>query len=332
MKRGALLSVILISICLLFPNLIEAKEGKASLDLKGENRLPRSFAVKSGDTYYLNKWVLENEDFGVYKLSKDLKQSQLIKKGHYNNINIYGDTFILFNEDEGLLEQLSLEGKVIKQYPEVDSNRFLIDGNFIYYNTENQLYQISINGKGNTLLFKPKNKNTVQEFTVNNGWLYFTYTTPVNDDPYDLTSTSSLAKIKINSPKKETLLIENMANIDSIIVRDGYIYSVIHKNPGEIGLGLGRYLYRMDYSGKNLKRVSNVNVSSSFIGTKYIYFLNSTFDAKQTLFRMTVDGKNVEKVGTIPGRKFSFEYYDDVFYFEYTTPKQYKMSLHRISI
>ena len=326
MKRGALLSVILLSICLLFPNFIEAKEDKASLGFKGDNHQSRSFAIKSGDTYYINTGVLENKDSGIYKLSKDLKQSRLIKKGSYSNITIYGNSFILFNEDEGLLQQLSLDGKVLKQYPEVDSNSFLIDGNLIYYNSENVFYQISTNGKENKLLFEPK--GYVQEYTINNGWLYFAYTLPVSDDPYDMDTTSHLAKVKINNPKKEDLLIKNVENIDSIIVRDGYIYSVIHKSSDD----LGRYLYRMDYSGKNLKRISTVETSSSFIGSKYIYFVNNTFDDKETLFRMTVDGKKVKKVGTIPGRKSSFEYYDGVFYFELQAPKQYKTTLHKISI
>src|SRR5690606_19892981 len=190
-----------------------------------------------------------------------------------------------FNEDEGLLQQISLDGKVIKQYPEVTSSIFLIDGNLIYYNTEKGFYQIGVNGKGNKFLYSPKGH--VQEYTVHNGWLYFTYTLPVSNDPYDLDVTFNLAKIKIGSPQKETLLMKNMYNIDSLIVRDGYIYSVIHRNSSN----LGRHLYRMDYSGKNVKRVSNVETSSSFIGSKHIYFVNNTFADTQTLFRMTVDGK-----------------------------------------
>ncbi|MFS0576655.1 DUF5050 domain-containing protein [Sporosarcina sp. 179-K 3D1 HS] len=326
MKRWALVSAILIAISLLFPNFIEAKEAKASLDLKGENYQSRNFAVKSGDIYYINSGSLENKATGIYKLSKDLKKSRLITKGSYSNITIYGNSFILFNDDEGLLQQLSLDGKVIKQYPEVSSSSFQIDGNLIYYYTQKGFYQIGVNGKGNKSLYSPK--GYVQEYAIHNGWIYFTYTVPVSNDPYDMDVTFNLAKIKISSPKKETLLIKNVKNIDSIIVRDGYIYSVIHRSDND----LSRYIYRMDYSGKNLKRVSNIEASSAFIGSKHIYFVNNTFDDTQKLFRMTVDGKNIKQVGNIPGRKASFEYYDGVFYFEVQAIKQYKFFLHRISI
>ncbi|BAQ09972.1 hypothetical protein OXB_1501 [Bacillus sp. OxB-1] len=326
MKRWAAVLALLLSISLLFPSFIEAKANNASLDLKGDHYQSRSFAVKSGDTYYVNTGSLENQAPGIYKMSKNLKQYRLIKKGSYSNITIHENSFIVFNEDEGLLQQLSLDGKVIKQYPEVTGSTFQVHGNFIYYNTDKGFYQMGVNGKGNKLLYKPK--GYVQEYTVHNGWLYFTYTLPVSNDPYDMDVTFNLAKIKIGSPRKEVLLVKNVNNIDSIIVRDGYIYSVIHKNDKD----LSRHLYRMDYSGKNVKRISNVETSSSFIGSKHIYFVNNTFDATQTLFRMTVDGKKIERVGTIPGRKSNMEYYDGVFYLEVQAPKQYKLSLHRISI
>lgn len=310
MKRWIQLIVYVVVISLLVPGAAEAKLVVNDRDVKGVQS-HRNFATANGSQYYINDGFLQNEVAGIYKVSKDLTKYRLLVAGNYSSISIYNHTIITFNEDKEMLQQRSLEGKHVKDFPHVQSNEFTIDGNLIYYSTVTGLYYIGVNGKGRTLLHEPN--GLIQEFTVHNGWLYFTYAIPKTNDPYEMDFTMNLSKIKIFKPTNEIVLQKNVNNIDSIIVRNGYIYAVIHRNEAEIEKG--RPLYRMDYSGKQLARMPVANSSAIFIGPSHFYYVDNTFNAREKLFRVTMDGKHVRKIGELRGRKATAEYHDGVFYF-----------------
>ncbi|WP_158232478.1 DUF5050 domain-containing protein [Sporosarcina sp. P13] len=315
--------MIILSLALLFPNAMQTEAAKVDV-LKGDNHAGNSFAVKSGSIYYVNNGYLQDKPNGIYKVGRDMKTFRLIKKGEFTNIHMYLNSIVTFNEEENILQRFSPDGKMIREYPQVASSNFLIEKDLIYYHTGNNMYQLGINGRGNKHLLTTK--GYIQEYTVHNGWLYFVTSISRSNDPYDMDQTNSLSKIKIAGSKKVISLVSNAYNIDSIIVRDGYIYSVIHRTSNIDG----RPLYRMNYSGKNVKRVTDLRIISPFIGKKYMYSVENSHDDRQKFFRATVDGKNMKTVGVLPGRMVNAEYHDGEFLFEVQNIKQQQFLLHRI--
>ncbi|PID15052.1 hypothetical protein CSV63_09700 [Sporosarcina sp. P34] len=321
MKHWIRFVVVVLFIGLLFPNVLVSK-ARALDDVKGVHHFVNSFIAKDGSNYYVNRGHLEELELGIYKVSNDMKKFRLIKQGHYTNIQVYKDTMVLFNDDLNKLQRFTFDGSLVREYPQVTSSNFLIDGDRIYYHTGRNVYEININGQGHKHLYT--SEGTIQEFTVHNGWLYYAYLIPAVPQPYDYSM--SFARFKISSPQQVVPIISKIHNIDSIIVRDGYIYSVIHQNPATDG----RYVYRMDYSGNGIKRVSNVDSTALFIGTKYIYFVDNTGTYKQYFYRMDIDGKNAIKVGDLTGSKLSAEHQNGAFYFEIQNVQQDTFYLRRI--
>lgn len=333
MKKWILCGLLLMS-SVMFPMNTEAKisSNNSNLELKGPSD-NRSLAVNDDNLYYVNSGLL-NMKQGIYKVSKDLKKYKLIIEGDYQNIYIYRNSIITFNYKENVLQQISFEGRVIKEYPEVTSSVFLVNGNYIYYQNleSNELYQIKVNGTNNKFLFKPK-KGTIQEFTVNNDWLYVVYEIYLSDKPSEMESKEYLSKIKISNPSKEFLLVKDVYNVDSVIVKDGYIYAIIHKTAASTSTG--RFIYRMNYSGENLKQISTMNLGGSiFVGSKYIYFIDNSFNDNQKFYRMTMNGKNIKEIATIPGRPVavSTAYANGIFYFEVQKFNASNFNLHKIVI
>lgn len=313
--------VVVLFIGLLFPNVLVSK-ARALDDVKGDHHFVNSFAAKDGSNYYVNRGHLEELAFGIYKVSNDMKKFRLIKQGNYTNIQLYKDTMVVFNDDLNKLQRFSFDGTLIREYPQVTSSNFLIDRDRMYYQTGKNVYEININGQGNKYLYA--SEGTIHEFTVHNGWLYYAYLIPAVPPPYDYSM--SFARFKISNPQQVVPIISKVSTIDSIIVRDGYIYSVIDPQ----STMYARYLYRTDYSGNGLKRISNVDSTAVFIGTKYIYFVDNTGTYQQYFYRMDKDGKNAVKVGDLTGSKLSAEYHNGAFYFEIQNVQQDTFYLRRI--
>lgn len=321
MKHWIRFIVVVLFVGLLFPNVLVSK-ASALDDVKGDNHFVNSFAAKDGSNYYVNRGHLEEMTLGIYKVSNDMKKFRLIKQGNYANIRLYKNTMVVFNEDLNKLQRFSFDGTLVREYPEVPSSNFLIDGDRVYYHTGKNIYEININGQGNKHLFT--SEGTIQEFVVHNGWFYYAYLIPTVPQPYDYSM--SFDRFKISSPQQVIPIISKVSNIDSIIVRDGYIYTVLHQT----STMNGRYLYRMNYSGNQLKRVSNADTTALFIGTKYVYFVDNTGTYKQYFYRMTIDGKNASKVGDLTGSKLSAESHNGAFYFEIQNVQQDTFTLRRI--
>lgn len=306
MKKWILILALFIS-CIVIPNDTEAK-AKGSTVLKDSNYI-NTFAEKDGNLYFVNSFdQFPGMEAGIYKLSRDLKSQKLIRDGNFNNIYTYGNSIITFSFDENVLQQIALDGSVIREYPEIDSSDIAIDGNYIYYyKREKGLYQMKVNGKENKFLFKPK--GYINEFTINNGWLYFVYETS-GGSLYEAGNVN-FSKIKLSNPSKETILIKNVANVDSLVVDGGFIYAVVHKTQGIYD----RYIYKMDYSGKNLKRISPIESSGAFfVGAKNIYFIDNTRNDIRYMYRMTTSGKDLKSIGSARG-SFTFTGYSNgVFY------------------
>ncbi|WP_180968131.1 DUF5050 domain-containing protein [Cytobacillus massiliigabonensis] len=317
--------LLLLASSLLFPfNAL----GKTAPQLEGSNVLSSSFAEKDGNIYYLNNYTLPGKKSGIYKMSKDLKKATLIKQGLFSNIKVYKNSMFVFNDDSSKLQQMSFKGKVIKEYSRVNNSSYVINKDKIYYIGADGFFQINIDGTKNTFIYEPQ--GTVQEFTINNGWIYFVYDIFLGDEEEgDYTIDEYFAKVPINGTDEESVLLDNINNIDSIIIRNGFIYAVIHKYADENG----RNLFRMDLDGKNIKKISSSNVSSAFIDSKYIYFEYNTFDEKQYLYKMTVDGKNKKRIAMIPGTVSNIEYLNGAFYMEIQRlPASYTMELFKVSI
>ncbi|MEH6940608.1 DUF5050 domain-containing protein [Bacillus sp. JJ722] len=158
--------------------------------------------------------------------------------------------------------------------------------------------------------------------------MYFVYDVPLSNDEYDIRHKEYFSKVNIVGSKTETLLLKNISNIDSVIIKDGFIYAVIHKKDTDDS----RHLFRMTLDGKNIKQISSLDMSSTFIGSKYIYYTENSFADKQSIYRITLDGKNNTKIATAPGRISSFEYYNGSFYLEVQPPKSYNFILHKVAI
>ncbi|PIC73913.1 DUF5050 domain-containing protein [Sporosarcina sp. P17b] len=321
MKRWIRLIVVILFVGLLFPNVLSSKVSALD-DVKGDNHFVNSFAAKDGSNYYVNRGHLEDMTLGIYKVSNDMKKFRLIKQGNYTNIQLYKNTMVIFNDDVNKLQRFSFDGTLVREYPQVTSSNFLIDRDRIYYHTGRNVFEININGQGNKHLYT--SEGTIQEFSVHNGWLYYTYLIPTVPQPYDYSM--SFARFKISTPQQVVPIISKVSNIDSLIVRDGYIYSVIHQT----STMNGRYLYRMNYSGDFLQRISTVDTTALFIGTKYVYFVDNTGTYRQYFYRMDKDGKNAVKVGDLTGSKLSAEYHNAAFYFEIQNVQQDTFYLRRI--
>ncbi|MCP1144551.1 DUF5050 domain-containing protein [Lysinibacillus endophyticus] len=322
MKKWLIILTLFIT-CIIIPNNTEAK-GTA---LKDSNYI-HTFAEKDGNLYFINSFGELNKDPGIYKISRDLKSQKLIREGNFNNLYTYGNSLIAYSFDEFVLQQIALDGSIIREYPEIDTNEFVIDGDYIYYHKyEKGLYRMKVNGKDNQLLYKPK--GYVSEFTVNNGWLYFAYYANVNPNSFEEPTLFNLSKIKISNPSKETVLLKNVANVDSLVVDGGFIYAVVHKNVDN----LDRYIYKMDYNGKNLKRISPIESSGTFfVGGKNIYFTDNTRNDIRYMYRMTTDGKGLKSIGSVKG-SFTFSgYSNNVFYFVVQKYDPIRFTLHSIPL
>lgn len=253
-----------------------------------------NFAVINGGTYYLNDYSVNNSTKGIYKMSSNLKSSKLIVAGDFRNIQSYKDTMIAYDYEKGHLVQYSLAGKLIKNLVNIDSSNYQVYGNHVYfYKSENKsFYQSQIVGNKLQYLRNTGNSYT-DEFIIENGWLYYvhTFTFGANSEDY-------LSKFNIAKPATATKLISKRFNIDSLIAKNNYIYAVVHKK----GISEGRTLYRVNTNGKNLTQISKKNMSQHAINSKYVYFIENSFNDRQKLYRMTINGKNVKAIATLPGR------------------------------
>lgn len=309
MKKWAGAIVFFLSLSLLFFS--PANAAGASVDaLKGDNHFGRSFAVINGGNYYVSNGMLGGQTYGIYKVSNDMQGSRMIRKGNFTNIAPYKNTVVTFDEDQNILQRFSLDGSLVREYPEVKTSYFVIENDQIFYSDDKKIYQIGINGKNNRLLYRAD--NFISEFTIHNGWLYFSTVTQLGKDPASPDIRMSLARVKIANPAQTAVLVKNVYNIDSFIVQNGSVYAVIHKTANISG----RDLYRMDYSGNQLKRLPNINTQASFIGSKYIYSVDNSMDDRQKLYSTALDGRNVQLAGVLPGRVVSAEHHDGKFYFQ----------------
>lgn len=324
MKYLMRLVVALLSLSLLFPPVLQAQAVPLD-DLKSDHHFVNRFAKKDGSNYYVNNGHLEKLTYGLYKVSNDMQKFRLIKQGQFMNIMLYKNTLVTFNETKGILQRFSFDGTLVREYPEVTSSNFLLEGDRIYYHTGQNFYEININGTGNKHLYT--SKGTIQEFTIHNGWLYNAYLLPVKPASQPYNYTMGVERIKISQPKNIVSIFNEIYSIDSLIVRDGYIYSVIVHDASTVG----RNLYRMDYSGNHVKRVSSADTSDVFVGSKYVYYVeNYSGSYTQSLYRMTLDGKNRIKVGDLTGSKLRAEYHNGSFYFEVQNVPKETFYLRRI--
>lgn len=271
----------------------------ASSDLKSSN-YQASFVFYNDNTYYSNRF-LNDKKLGIYKVGADMKSFKLIKEGYFGLIKTYKNSLLAYDDDKQYVVQLSLEGKLMKEFPALQEPVFEVYQDHMYsYNMEEQsFYQTSI--KSGVKKFLINTKDTyVQEYTIHNGWLYYVHERYFDD--YSENSVEHLSKIKLSNPSKEIKLVKNVNNIDTVIVRDGYIYAIVHKTAAMNG----RNLYRMDYSGNNLTRISKQDMGSGpFISDKYIYFGENSFNDNLKLYRMSLNGGNVKVVANFNGRPTS---------------------------
>lgn len=272
----------------------------AASDLKTAS-FNSDFVFYKDNVYFTNN-VLPDKTKGLYKVGADMKSFKLIKAGNFYHIKAYKDTLIVSDDSDYLVKQISVTGKVLKEFRSMGTtvSDFEVDGDYIYYYDykNRSFYQLSI--KTGAKKFLTKLSNTyADEYTINNGWLYYVHGN--YSDDFNLT-TKNLSKIKISSPSKEYKLLTKVKHIDSVIVRDGYIYAVLMKK----SLDEGRKLYRMDYSGHKLTRISTQEIGAGpFINNKYIYFGENSFNSNKKLYRMTLDGKNVKTIASFGGRPIS---------------------------
>lgn len=292
MKKFLFTLILLLSI-MAVPTISSANNN----DLAKESSYPY-FAVVNGGTYYLNTSIL-NSTSGLYKMSSNLKSHKLIVKGNFSNLQIYKNTFIVYDDNKEHAIQLSLDGKVLKNFTHITTSSFKVYGNHIYYYNlkDRSFYQSQI--VGNKVQFLHRLKDSyVDEFMIHNGWVYYVHAFSYGE--YGEKSEDHLSKFQISKPATAKKLISNMYNIDSLIAKNGYIYAVVHKNDNN----LSRNLYRMNLNGSNLTRISKENMNSGHaINSKYVYFVENSFNDRVKLYQMTINGKNVKAIATLPGRQ-----------------------------
>ena len=296
----------------------------ASSDLKTSSY--QSNFVFHNESIYYNNILLDDKEKGIYKVSANMKNFKLLKAGDFSTIKGFKNSLIVFDHDKRYAIQLSLDGKVMKEFPSVDVPTFEVYGNHLYfYDSEARaFYQLAVqSGKQTLLIHTPT--TTVQEFTLHNGWLYYVHERYLDDDL--MNSVEHLSKIKLTNPSKEVKVVKSVNNIDSVIVRDGYIYAVMHIKAAVAG----RSLYRMDYSGKKVTRISKQDMGAGpFINGKSIYFVENSFNDQVKLYRMALDGKNVKAVATIKGRTIGAASNKNSMYFEVQNGRDF--FLQRISV
>lgn len=321
MKRWLRIVIIALSMGLVFSTAIPT-EGAGLDDLKGSNHFINYFAKKNGSNYYINSGELPGKVPGIYKVANNMQTVVLIKAGNFENIHLYNHSILTFNKDANMMQRYSFTGTLIRQFPEVTTKRFVLDVDWIYYNTGSSLYKIYINGQNNSLLHSPPGQ--IDEFTVHNGWLYYTNSTPLPNDPNTLTM--NFTRLKISSPATQVVLASNVKSVNSFIVRGGYVYSVILMTEASVGAKL----YRTDYSGNNKQLVSTVASNRAFIGTTYLYFVSALSGSYEHLYRKPLAGGAVQSVGQLPGYFTSVEHHDGTFYFQLDGINQNPFSLYRI--
>lgn len=315
MKRFVFTVLLLVAI-IVAPSMTSANNNNLSTEANSPG-----FAAINGGIYHLNDLALGSTR-GIYKMSSNLKSHKLIAKGDFTNLQVYKNTFIVYDYNKNHLVQISLNGKVLKNFTKITSPTFKVNGNHIYYvdHTNRSFYQSEI--VGNKVQFLRSVGNSyVDEFIVHNGWIYYVHVFSYGE--YGEDSEDHLSKFQIAKPATATKLISKKNNIDSIIARNGYIYAVVHSNMNSTG----RNLYRVNLNGKNLTRVSKENMSGHAINSKYVYFVENSLNDRVKLYRMTINGKNVKAITTLPGRKTTLDAIGNTLYF--TIQNGYKFSLHK---
>ncbi|KMY53912.1 hypothetical protein AC623_07995 [Bacillus sp. FJAT-27231] len=287
---------------------------KVNNEPDSDNSSQRHFAEKQGAVFV----VIDSSSTktpGIYKTDSKLKKTSIMRAGNYSNIRIQNDAIYVFNENLSKLQKYSLKGSLLYTYSAVNTSQYTISGNTIYYFTEKGFFRVNVNGKETKFLYKPA--GWVQEFIVHNGWIYFVYVVyegNSDEEDADFEVSEFFSKIETSGGKSERLLLTGINNIDTITIKYNTIYCVIHWDD-KIN---GRNLYQMNLSGKEIKKVSSVNLSNFYIGSLYIYYNENSFASKQSIYQMTFDGKNHKKMTTLPGRmNGDFEYQNGAFYMTY---------------
>ncbi|OCA81964.1 DUF5050 domain-containing protein [Pseudobacillus wudalianchiensis] len=304
---------------------------KVNNEPDSDNSSQRHFAEKQGAVFV----VIDSSSTktpGIYKTDSKLKKASIIRAGNYSNIRIQNDAIYVFNENLSKLQKYSLKGSLLYTYSAVSTSQYTINGSNIYYYTEKGFFSVNVNGKGTKFLYKPA--GWVQEFTVHNGWIYFVYDVyegNSDEEDADFEVNEFFSKIETSGGKSEKLLLTGINNIDTITVKYNTIYCVIHWDD-KIN---GRNLYQMNLNGKEIKKVSSVNLSNFYIGSLYIYYNENNFASKQSIYQMTFDGKNHKKMTTLPGRmNGNFEYQNGALYMTYWNGVDIRdqQQLYRLSI
>ena len=285
-----------------------------------------NFTVVNNNTYHINETLLDTPN-GLYKTGSNVSNYRLLAKGSFRNLQAYKNTLFVHDMENDYVAQYDVNGKLLKTLDNINSDRYQIYNNHIYYYDyyTSKIYRTNMDGTNRKLVVSTGN-GYVDEFTIHNGYLYY-----INQFQYNGGNKIEefIYKVKLSQPNKPVKLTKPYYNLDSLVVQHGHIYIIAHKTKNDVLKG--RHLYRMTYNGKQIQQLSSQKIDVGYaVGKNHIYFVQDTVGFNKDLYRMKTNGTQVKLYKKLFGAPASISSHRFQLFF--VTNKGSKFVLQRIPI
>ncbi|MBQ3145199.1 MAG: DUF5050 domain-containing protein [Clostridia bacterium] len=244
------------------------------------------FTVKNrGWVYYLG--FNEGQSDGIYKL-----------KGNKNE-KLVDDYALYLNESGKYIYYLDVGTEAIVKIKtngrdketiisEVDLEKIVLDGNWIYYFDESKLCRIKTNGKERQIVLE----KSIDNYEIYEDWIYYSYR---NNGKY------VIAKISTNG-KDNTKIDEDCGS--TFFIKENYIYYIYENNNVEDNI-FSYELHRIKKNGKKKEKITDLPkemyIASINFNRDDIYYLKEVEGTNLAIHKMNLKDVEEKKVVDVDG-------------------------------
>lgn len=298
-----------------------AASGKELISLVGNisaNLMNSGFATSKGDWVYFTDFV----NVGLYKMKNDGSSVNRIQNAFATNINISEDNIYYLDTRSRGLFVIKTDGTAKKIHDD-NFGMIRVSGEWIYYlnKNDNLIYKVRKNGLDRTPLcntFQTSSENLVNMgiscsmMCVENNSVYFYAgfeNKPEYNGIYRMNTDGSDKQIviqeKCNMLSVEDAFIYFVASSDSSLYRvktNGTGRQKLHEKVKTFNLSSGLIyfstndgLFKMNYNGDFISKLSNDPTNKINIASDWLYYLNSN-DGNR-LYRIRPNGTDKQSIG-----------------------------------